>query len=188
MNIKEDLIYRQVVTLKDGARVLLRPLVPEDQQALLNLFLPTTPEERRYMRHDVSDPDVVKQWTSNINYEEIFPVVAVVGDRIVGNATLHFGIGPAHHRAEIRIFLAKDFRRRGLGTRLTKALIDIAKRRSLYMLETQIVSDQVDDIKAMQKIGFESACIFEDYYRLPDGDLRDIVHLIYHLRGPESEF
>jgi RimJ/RimL family protein N-acetyltransferase len=188
MNIKEDLIYRQVVTLKDGARVLLRPLIPEDQQALLNLFLPTTPEERRFMRHNVGDPEIVKQWTTNINYESIFPVVAVVGDRIVGNATLHFGWGPARHRAELRVFLAKDFRRRGLGTRITKALIDLAKRRSLYILETELVTDQVDDIKAMQKIGFETVCIFEDYYMFPDGDIRDVAHLIYRLRAPGIEY
>ena len=38
--ISEDLMYRQVVTLRDGARVLLRPLTADDRQALLDLFIP----------------------------------------------------------------------------------------------------------------------------------------------------
>jgi hypothetical protein len=48
---QQELIYRQLLTLRDGARVLLRPLVPEDKQALLDLFSTVTPEERRFMRN-----------------------------------------------------------------------------------------------------------------------------------------
>jgi acetyltransferase len=188
MITKEDLIFRQVVTLRDGARVLIRPLTPEDKQALLDLFLPIPYEERRFMRHNVNDPDVVSSWAAHPEYDKIFPLIAVIGDRIVGNATLHFGQGPSRHRAEMRIFLAKDFRRRGLGTKLIHAIIEIAKRRSLYMVEVQIVTELVHDIKAMQRAGFESKCVFEDYFMLPDGELRDIVQLTMKLRANEDEF
>lgn len=188
MVTKEDLIYRQVVTLRDGVRVLLRPLIPEDKQALLDLFVAVPYEERRHMRHDINDPELISSWAEHIDYDRIFPVVAIVGDRIVGNGTLHFGQGPARHRAEVRIFLAKDFRRRGLGTKLIQALIEQAKRRNLAMLEVQVIRDLVNDVKAMQKAGFEPACTFEDYYQLPDGELRDIVHLILRLRRSEDEY
>ena len=110
MVTKEDLVFRQVVTLRDGARVLLRPLVPDDRQALLDFFLPVSFQERRYMRHNVNDAEVVSAWAENVNYEKIFPVIAVVGDRIVGEAILQFNDGPARHRAELRIFLSKDFK------------------------------------------------------------------------------
>jgi GNAT superfamily N-acetyltransferase len=188
MITKEDLIFRQVVTLRDGARVLIRPLTPEDKQALLDLFIPVPYEERRFMRHNINDPEVVSDWALNPAYDKIFPLVAVIGDRIVGNATLHFGQGPARHRAEMRIFLAKDFRRRGLGVKLIQAVIEIAKRRSLYILEVQTVTELVHDIKAMQKAGFETKCVFEDYFMLPDGELRDLVQLSMKLRANEDEF
>jgi acetyltransferase len=188
MVTKDDLIFRQVVTLRDGARVLLRPLGSEDRQALLDFFLPVTWEERRYMRHNVNDADLVAKWAEDVDYEDVFPVVAVIGDRIVGNATLHFSPGPGRHCAEIRIFLAKDFKRRGLGTKMIQALIEIARKRSLYLIEVQIVSDHVEVIKAMLKAGFETICTIEDYFMLPDGDLRDVVHLIYRLRTVEDEF
>ena len=92
--------------------------MPTDRQALLDFFLPVSIEERRYMRHNVNDPQLIASWTENIDYDKVFPLVATVGDRIVGEATLHFNDGPARHRAEIRIFLAKDFKRRGLGSKL----------------------------------------------------------------------
>jgi RimJ/RimL family protein N-acetyltransferase len=185
---KEDLIFRQVITLRDGARVLLRPLISDDRQALLDLFVPVPYEERRFMRHNINDPQIVSDWAMNPDYDRVFPLIAIISDRIVGNATIHFGQGPARHRGEIRIFLAKDFRRRGLGNKLIQAQIEIAKRRSLYMLEVQIVNDMVNEIKSFQKAGFEIQHTFEDYYMLPDGELRDIVHMIYRLRTSEEEF
>jgi acetyltransferase len=188
MVAKEDLVFRQVVTLRDGARILLRPLTPDDRQALLDLFIPTPFDERRYMRHNINDPEIISSWAENVDYDKIFPLIAVIGDRIVGNATLHFNQGPARHRGEIRIFLAKDFRRRGLGSKFLQALIELAKRRSIYLLEAQVVSDRVSDIKAFQKVGFESKCVFENYFMLPDGELADIVHLILPLRVVEEEF
>jgi len=115
-------------------------------------------------------------------------MVAVVNDRIVGDATLHFNTGTARHRGELRIFLAKDFRGRGLGNKLVQAITEIAKRRSLYMLEVQIVRDLTNDIKALERLGFETVCIFEDYFMLPDGELKDIVHMINRIRPPVSEF
>ncbi len=188
MITKEDLIYRQVVTLRDGARVLLRPLTKDDRQGLLGLFLPVSKDELRFMRHNVTDPDVVNEWIDDLDYDKVFPLIAIVGDRIVGEATLHFQQGSARHRGEVRIFLAKDFRRRGLGTKLTQAIIDLAKRRSLYLLEVQTVRELSNDIKAMEKVGFEVKCTFEDYHMLPDGDLRDIVHMMLRLRALEGEF
>ena len=185
---KEDLIYRQVITLRDGARVLMRPLIPDDRRALLDLFLPTPFEERRFMRHNVNDREVVARWADNIRYDQVFPLIAVVGERIVGVATLHFNEGAARHRGELRAFLAKDFRRRGLGTKMIQALIDIAKRRSLYLLEVQVVRDLASDIKAMQKVGFEVACTLEDYFMLPDSELRDVVIMTLRLKVPDGEF
>jgi acetyltransferase len=188
MVTKEDLVFRQVVTLRDGARVLFRPLVPEDKQALLDFFLPVSQEDRRLMRHNVTDSGIVSAWVEQIDYDKIFPLIALVGDRIVGNTTLHFNEGPARHRAEFRIYLAKDFRHRGLGNRLIQGLIEHARRRSLYLIEAQVLSDQVHVIKAFHKLGFESICTFEDYYMLPDGELRDVVKLILRLRRVEDEF
>jgi len=186
--VAEDLMYRQVVTLRDGARVLLRPLTVEDRQAMLDLFLPVPMEERRFMRHNVNDPKVINGWIDNLDYNKVFPLLALMGERIVGVATLHFFEGAARHRGEVRIFLSKDFRRRGLGTKMTQALIEYAKRKSLYLLEVQIIRDLTHDIKALQKVGFEPCCTLEDYYILPDGELRDVVLMTLHLRSVEGEF
>jgi acetyltransferase len=188
MVTKEDLIYRQVFTLKDGARILLRPLTPEDRQSVIDLYLPITPDDLRYMRHNVKDAQLINKWVDDLDYAKVFPLVAVFGSRIVGAATLHFNTGPKRHVAEVRIFLSKDFRRRGVGSRLLQGLTELAKRHNLYLLEAEIVSDQNHIIRAFQMLGFETRCIFDDYFMLPDGDLRDVAHLILRLRESEEQF
>lgn len=188
MTTKDDLIYRQVFTLKDGARILLRPLTAEDRQGLYNFFQPVSAEDLRYMRHNVKDQQVISSWIDHLKYDEVFPLVAAFGSRIVGVASLHFNPGPARHRAEVRIFLAKDFRRRGVGSRLIQGLVDIAKRHDLFMLEVYIVSDQNHIIRAFQNTGFEAKCVYEDYFMLPDGDFRDVTHLILKLRTSDEAF
>jgi L-amino acid N-acyltransferase YncA len=188
MVTKDDLIYRQVFTLKDGARVLVRPLTKDDRQALLDLFLPVLPEDKQFMRDDINDPKVVNAWIDNLDYDKVMPLVAVVGNRIVGNATMHFKTGPARHRAEVRIFLSKDFRQRGVGSRMIQGLVDLGKRRGLFMLEVEIVTDQQHIIKAFQAMGFETKCVFEEHFMLPDGDLRDVTYQVLRLHKTQNEF
>lgn len=188
MITETELMYRQILTLSDGGRALLRPLGPDDRQGLIDLFSPITAEEIRYLRHNVRDRDLVNKWIDELDYERVFPMAAVMSDRLVGNATLHFKEGPARHRADVRIFLAKEIRRRGVGTRLIQGLIEIARRRNLYLLEAQIVTDQAPVIKAFKNLGFAQQCVLEDYFMLPDGELRDVAHLILRLREPGGEF
>jgi RimJ/RimL family protein N-acetyltransferase len=185
MITKPDLIYRQLVTLRDGARVLLRPLTAEDRQALIDLFSVISEEEQRYFRTNVKDPEVVGGWVDHLDYDKVLPIVAVIGDRIVGDATLHFHDGPSRHIGELRIFLAKDFRKRGLGVRMLNALIDLAKRRNLYILQVEVVSDQPHIIQAFQGVGFVIKSVSHDFFMLPDGELRDLTHLVLYLRQPE---
>jgi RimJ/RimL family protein N-acetyltransferase len=188
MVTKEDLIYRQVFTLKDGARILLRPLIQDDRQALLDLFAPVSEEDLRYMRHNVKDPDVICQWIDCLDYASVFPLVAVFGSRLVGLASLHLNRGPSRHRAEVRIFLARDFRHRGVGSRLLQGLIELGKRHNLHLIEAQIPSDQTPIIRSFQNLGFEPKTQFDDYFMLPDGDLRDVTHLILRLRASDDQF
>ena len=188
MTNKPDLIYRQVVTLKDGTRVLLRPLIKEDRQSLINLFTPASSEEKRFFRTNVGDPGVVGKWVDDLDYSKVLPIIAVVGDRIVGDATLHFMQGPKRHMAEVRIYLAKDFRECGLGGKMLQALIDLAKRRDLLFLTVEVVADQTHIIRAFQNAGFMVKVTFEDYFMLPDGELKDLSHLIIRLRREEDAF
>jgi len=180
--------YRNVVTLKDGVRVLLRPMTAVDEQQLVNLFAPISNEDLRYLRDNVRDPAVVQGWCQTIDYSRVLPLVALVNERIVGEATLHFRHGPKRHVGELRIFMAKDFRRRGLGSKMLETLIELARKQDLHILAAEIVADQSKVIKAFKNLGFELCVVCEDYFMLPDGDTRDVAMLMMPLRPSIDEF
>jgi len=180
--------FREMATLKDGTYILLRPMVPEDQERLLEFYTAVSDDDIRYFRHHVKDPAVIRHWCEHLDYSKILPILAVVKDHIVGSGTLHFGEGPKRHIGEVRLFFAKDYRKRGLGTKMIRVLIDLARKQGLGALLVEIVADQTKVVKAFEKAGFHPNCILEDYFMFPDGDLCDVVVMTMPLRMKTDEF
>ena len=180
--------FRDIVILKDGTSILLRPMVPEDEDGLLKLFLPISDEDLLYLQDNVRDPKVVETWCKTLNYNQVLPLLAVCRNRIVGQATLHFRKGPKRHLAEVRIFLSKEFRRRGLGNKMLNTLIDLARRQGLRILVAEVVADESKVIKAFQNLGFALRCRYDDYFMLPDGDTRDVAILLLNLQPKTDLF
>ncbi len=170
------------VTLAGGAQAILRPMEPEDCQAVRDLLATATEADLRYLRDDVRDPAVVQQWCAHVDYGRVLPWTAFVAERAVGQASLHFGCGPERHCARIRLFVAPDFRRRGLGARLVEALIDVARQRGLQQLLAEIVADQAWLIRACLHHGFELCFTLPEAFMFPDGSLQGLTVLRLALR------
>jgi L-amino acid N-acyltransferase YncA len=180
--------YRNLVTLPDGTRALLRPLVAGDRETLVELFTHASEEDRRYLRDDVTNRELVASWADNLDYSQVFPLVAVMRDRVVGDATLHFRRGAHRHQGELRIYLAQEVRRRGLGTQMLRVLIEIARNMGLHQLVAEVVTDQGPVINAFAELGFIRQCMLSDYFMLPDGSTRDVALLVLPLVLHRGEF
>lgn len=180
--------YRHLITLSDGLRVLLRPLVPKDRDALMALFSGLPAEETQYFRSNIADPQVVATWAEKPDYAKIFPLVAVVGDRIVGNSTLHLGRDYTRHIAELRIFLMKEYRRHGIGTAMIRAQVEIARKLGLHQLIAEVVESQPQVIHAFERLSFERQFAWKDLFMMPGGETLDMIVLINYLRRPTDNF
>jgi len=180
--------FREMVTLKDGALVLLRPMVKDDRPYLEQLYLPASDEDVRYLRDNVKDQSTLQNWCDNLNYNITLPMLALVKDHAVGSGTLHFNKGPKRHVGEVRLFLAKDFRKRGLGTRIIRVLVDFARRQGLSLLVAEVTSDRPKVVHAFEQIGFQTRCTLEDYFMFPDGDCTDVVLMTMCLKPHGEEF
>ena len=180
--------FREMVTLKDGAYILLRPMVPEDEQKLIEYYSAAGDEDLRYFRDNVRDRQLIHSWCSNLNYEKVLPLLAFQKDHIVGSASLHFFDGPKRHVGEIRLFLAKDFRKRGLGMKMIRAMVDIARKQGLSIVTAEIIAEFTKFIKAFEQLGFKTMCVMDDYFMFPDGDFCDTVLMKLSLRSRTDEF
>jgi len=173
--------YRNLFSLRDGVRVLLRALEKSDKDLLQAMFARVSNEDLRYMRANVKDPAVVQKMIDELDYSRVIPLVAVVNGNIVGDATLHRGQGPYRHTGELRIFLAEHYRQRGLGTTMLKSLIDIANKLDMHLLTAEIVAEKISVIRAFQGLGFQLQTTFPGYFMTPDGETLDVALLVLSL-------
>ncbi len=180
--------YREMVTLKDGAYILLRPMVPEDKQRLMEYYSAVSDDDLRYFRDDVRNPELIQKWCDQLDYGRVLPLLALSKDRVVGSATLHFFKGPKRHIGEVRLFLAKDFRKRGLGIKMIRAMIDLARKQGLHVLIAEIITDFSKFVKAFEQLGFKTMCVLDDYFMFPDGETCDITLMALQLRAKTEEF
>jgi L-amino acid N-acyltransferase YncA len=173
--------YRRLVTLNDGLRVLIRPLTKADKEQLLKLFADAPQDDLDYFRSDASDPKMVASWCDELDYATVFPLVAVVNDELIGDATLHIGSGYSRHVGWVRLYLDHEYRRRGVGGLMLSGLIDVARKIGLQQLVAEVVMNQVQVIKAFQNLGFKQEFTFRDYFMTPQGETLDVALLILRI-------
>jgi RimJ/RimL family protein N-acetyltransferase len=180
--------YRKMKTLPDGSRLLLRPLSKEDKEALVDLFARASEEDLKYFRDDAADPAVVESWVDNLDLKRVYPLVAIVDDKIVGDATLHFRERYHRHLAWVRIFLDQAYRRRGIGTLMLRSLVEIARTIGLQQLYIEVVSTQHNVIKALLDQGFQHEVTLHDYFMTSSGETLDMAVLALRLVDKSGEF
>ena len=180
--------HREIVTLKDGTYVSLRPMTAEDYDRLVEVYSAISKEELRYFRHDVQNLAIIREWCEHVDYNKIIPLLAFAKEHVIGSASLHFYDGPKRHLAEVRIFLAKEYRKRGLGTKMLRALIELARRQGVHALIAEVIADMTKVVKAFEQVGFVSRCVLEDHFMFPDGDMADVVFMTMNLHPKGEEF
>lgn len=174
--------YPQEAVLRDGRRVLLRPFTEKDVDLLYGFFRRLPSEYRRFAWDAIDNRAVVEQWGRDIDYAKTFPLLAIDGQRVVADATLHRRHGgPLRLVGRIRWMLDPGFRGVGLGTALVNHFIGIARERGLRHLNCMVISDlEADAVKTLQGLGFSSHVI-PQYGTDPDGNQHDMTNLVLRL-------
>jgi L-amino acid N-acyltransferase YncA len=179
--------YPQAVTLEDGTRVILRPLLKEDEPKLVEYFQSLTPQDRLCLQHDFADPKVVEDWIYELDYGEVFPLVALDDGRIVGHATLIFSpIGWTRHQGEVHLTTAPQLRAKGLGTLLLQNLIDLAQLIGLEQLTGEIPPMLDKAFILFGKLGFQEVEVLKGFAMDQEGRESDIVLMLKPLQKTAS--
>ncbi len=155
--------YPKEVTIRSGEKIILRPMVKEDEQKLLKFFSGLPEEDRLFLKNDVTDPKVIESWAQKLNYEHVIPILAELDNRIIGDATLHRRTtAQPPNVGEIRIVTDRSVRRRGLGTLLAKEIFYLALSLKMNRLVAEVVENQHAVIKVFESVGFQQGKILEN--------------------------
>jgi L-amino acid N-acyltransferase YncA len=168
--------YPKKLKLKTGEEVIIRLMQEDDEQNLLKFFKAIPDEDRRMLRDDTTDPVVIRRWTSDLDYERVFPLIAEYSGMIVGTATLHMSTyGWQRHIGEIRCVIAKDFRGKGVGKLLMHELTAKAAGRGLNHIQLSLIDTQTSQIKIFERLGFRKVAILPKYVLDVTGNEHDLL-------------
>jgi GNAT superfamily N-acetyltransferase len=165
--------FPKPVVLKDGNQATLRPLHEADEKDFHRLFLGIPEAERLFIKHRVMDLNVIHGWCQNIDYGRNLPLLALMGGKIVGDATLHQQLGGwKRHVGRVSVLVHPEFRGRGLARALIGEIIELARNAGLERVEAEFIGEQAAAMKMFAMLGFSKLVHLEDYVK----DMQAIKH------------
>jgi ribosomal protein S18 acetylase RimI-like enzyme len=171
--------YPKQMNLRNGQSVAIRPLEKGDFEPLSAFFLALPAEDKIYLRHDVADPAIIRQWTERIDLEHVIPLVAVADDAIVADGTLHVSThGWMQHVGHIRLVIARSHQRLGLGTLLARELVNLAEHRGLEKLQAHVIEGNAGAVRMFERVGFEKAAVLKDLVKDQNGRHQNLAVMI----------
>ena len=180
--------YPKQITLRDGTRLTFRPMVREDADRLWEFFRQIPADDKLYLREDVNRKEVIERWAETLDYERILPILALDGDRVVGDTTLHRQkTGWKQRVGMLRIQIATDYRHRGLGTAMLREIRHLGEKSALRHIVAEVIEEQQGAIRAFEKLGFDRAVVYRNFVNDAKGRLHNLVVLVYSMAQSEEE-
>ena len=151
--------WTKQVTLRDGTNVFLRPEKKSDLAMLKDMFRSLSNASKRFLTAEVTE-ERIEGWIKNLDYEKALPILSVITaqdgyERIISTASLGFDDSDYYkHKTEFGITVHDDYQNLGLGTIVTKHMIDIARKMGLKKMYLRVQTDNERAIHVYKKCGF----------------------------------
>jgi len=180
--------YQKEAVLKDGTKILLRPMVIKDQDALYEFFKGVSEEEARYLRDDVKSRLLIESWAKNLDYSRTLPVLAIKDDIIIADATINRRrSGWKWHLGTVRVFVHKEYRNVGLGHLMIDELVDIAFKLGIEKLIVEIPDLGAAAINAFTRAGFYRVAVIPNMVKDRENMPVDVVVMMKDVRPAHDD-
>jgi putative acetyltransferase len=150
--------WSREVTLKDGARALLRAERKSDLEPLWSMYSTLSEDSLRNVP-DRYTRELVTGWVESLDYDRSLPILAfdpLDPVKVAEFAILHFSAREeTQHKAEFGIGVHDDHQGRGLGTILTQLMVKIGRAKGLRKIGLTVYSHNEAGIHVYGKCGFD---------------------------------
>jgi GNAT superfamily N-acetyltransferase len=145
------------VTLRDGTEALIRPIRPEDEPMMKDMFYSFS-EQTVYLRYHGSLKSMHHnklQVFCNVDYDTEMALIAVVGgpgeEEVVGVG--RYMTDAAKSSAEMAFVVRDDFQRKELGTYLFRRLVEIGRMSGIRQFSADVLAENVGMLKIFHRSG-----------------------------------
>lgn len=166
----------EVVKLKDGREVVVRLFTEDDKDGVAEMMSSLSDDAVRWGMPPYTRERLERGWWSRM--ENVTALVAVDGDRVAGYAGLRKFSHPRRRgNSDYVIYLHQDYHNVGLGTAMTRRIIEFAGEEGLHRIGLSVVADNEIAIRVYEKVGFVVEGRLRDAYLGDDGRFHDEVHM-----------
>jgi acetyltransferase len=142
-------------TLRDGARVTIRPLTPADGALYPDFFTHTTADDLRlrlFAPIAALTPEMIAHFT---HYDPARAMAFIaIGDagEMLGVARLHDD--PDGKGGEFAVLVRSSLKGHGLGWLLMQHIVDYARRKGLASVHGEVLSENLTMLQMCRELGF----------------------------------
>ncbi len=149
--------YAHDAVLRDGRTVHLRPIRPDDLDAMMAMWSRLSEQSirLRFFAPRKMDREQMRHFT-DVDYHDRFALVAVRGDRIIGVARLD-RLPEDDHAAEFAVLVEDAEQGRGIGTALLRALFEPAQDLDISHFKGSFLPENRRLRHVLSEAGFEPA-------------------------------
>jgi len=161
-----------------GPAVDVRPVTRDDWDELLDL-LEAVASERQWIGHEapIDRQERRGRWKRFEDERNHEGFAAVAGGGIVG----HLGLHDMNGLVEIGMYVAAEWRGRGVGTALMQAGLDWARIRHAHKITLQMWPHNEAGRALYAKFGFVEEGYLKRHWKRRNGDIWDAVVMGLHL-------
>src|SRR5512140_392602 len=142
------------IVLRNGSTLHVRPVRPDDEAKLLDMFHRLSRESLHSRFFDMPTPDMaLRNSPARVDYRSQLGLVGEVGDRIV--AVAHYYRSPRFpSRAEVAFTISDEMQGCGIGTRLLEKLAEGARGNGIETFEADVLADSRKMMDVVLASGF----------------------------------
>jgi L-amino acid N-acyltransferase YncA len=182
--IKTNRPYPIQLKLRDGRSATIRLMEPGDLDSIVDFAKNLPADDLLFLRTDITDRHVVKQWVDNIKNGHTITLLAEVDGELAAYASVHLEQARwTRHIGELRIITSSRYRGAGLGRRLTAEIFDLARSLGLKKITAQMTTEQTAARAAFERLGFQVEAMLSDWVEDRRGRSRDLLIMTHDVAG-----
>ncbi len=168
--------YPKNVTLKDGSGVMIRYLRPSDFNNLLAFFRSLPAEDRQFLRRDCTDPEIVRGIVAESERDNTLWLVAEKDGQVIAECNVtHPQCGWMRHVGDMRVVVAREYQRQGLGSIMYRELFIGAVGLKIEKVTGCFAGEQESARRCMAKLGFREEVVLPNHIIDLAGGFHDMV-------------
>ena len=149
--------WERHIEVKDGRRVFVRPIRPEDEPAIHEVLRHVTPEDLR-LRFFAPIKEFTHQFIARLTQLDYARAMAFVAfdeanNELVGVVRIHSD--SIYESGEYAILLRPDLKGKGLGWALMQLIIEYSKSEGLKVIFGEVLQENLIMLQMCRDLGFE---------------------------------